>query len=138
MRPPLLTRCQSEQALRSPDLSKTAGQSHPGTVDTNQGVIPHATQSAAHVAGNIAEGVKTVVQEAVTWVEHKAEKLERKQDGLGPYSSPATCFPDGLDPLASGVMPALEAERSKSSHGDSVPQNRNSASKEILTESKKR
>lgn len=65
MRPPLLTRCQSEQALRSPDLSKTAGEDNPGTADASQGVIPHAAHSAAYVAESIAEGVKTVVQEAI-------------------------------------------------------------------------
>jgi hypothetical protein len=139
MRPPPLTRYQSEQALRSPDLSKTAGEDDAGTVDEKQSVIPQAAQSAAHVAETIAEGVKTVVHEAVKWVEHKAEKLsEEGEEGLGPYGSPATCVPEVLDPLASGVMPAMEAERAKGSQLDGTPNDGDTKGKKAETESKEK
>jgi len=83
--------------------------------------------------------VKTVVHEATNWVEHKAEKLGEEGDGgLGPYGSPATCFSDGLDPLASGVMPAMEAERAKGSQFDNAQKDGDAKIKETETERKKR
>lgn len=56
--------------------------------------------------------VTTAVDGAVSWVEQKVDKLnEEDEAGVGPYASPATCVPSDLDPLASGVMPAVEAEK---------------------------
>lgn len=92
--------------------------SDPGTADADadvdQGVMPHATISAAKVAGDLAKGVKTVIDEAIEWTEKKVDELTvDKEEGVGPYASPATCVPSELDPIASGVMPAMEAEKSK-------------------------
>lgn len=46
--------------------------------------MPHAASSAIQVAEEVAKGVKTVITEAVAWVEEKAGEMTEKQD-TGPY-----------------------------------------------------
>jgi hypothetical protein len=137
--PPRLTRWQSEQTLRSPDIIKKAGQDETGTsTGADQGIIPHTTQPAAELAGDIAEGLKTVVGDAVKWVEDKVEKLgNEREGGLGPYASPASCDPSGLYPLASGIKPAMEAEKSKSNQVVDTTQGDENQCKRRQTEEKK-
>lgn len=87
--------------------------------EADQGLVPHTTTSATQVAGDVAKGVKTALEDVVIWAEKKAEKLsEENEEGVGPYGSPATCIPSDLDPIASGVMPAMEAENVKEIQGD--------------------
>ncbi|KAF2656023.1 hypothetical protein K491DRAFT_597678 [Lophiostoma macrostomum CBS 122681] len=72
--------------------------------------MPHATISARKVASDITEGMKTVINEAIVWADQKASDLGADEEkGAGPYASPATCTPSDLDPIASGVLPAMEA-----------------------------
>lgn len=49
------------------------------------------------------------VDGALEWAEKKAEQLGEETDDTGPYASPATCAPTDLDPIASGVLPAMPA-----------------------------
>jgi hypothetical protein len=63
----------------------------------------------------VVEDVKTTVDDAAGWGEKKAEDLSKEDErGVGPYANPATCVPSDLDPLAIGIMLALEAEAAKS------------------------
>jgi hypothetical protein len=77
------------------------------------------TFSAATTTSEIVKGVISAVEEAVEWVERKFDELGAKnEDGVGPYASPATCVPSGLDPIASGILPAMEAEKSMEDHSE--------------------
>jgi len=65
------------------------------------------TQSAAAVVEEVVHGVKTAVDEAIAWAEKKVDELSSGSDSTGPYTSPATCAPSDLDPIASGILPAM-------------------------------
>lgn len=94
-------------------------------VDVNQGVMPSATTSTVKVVGDIAEGMKSAITGVVKWAEKKADDLGKENEGgVGPYASPATCIPNELDPLSSGVMPAMEAETSKEKHAKEEQQDK--------------
>lgn len=68
--------------------------------------------------------MKVAVDGAIAWVEKKAEALSSESDNNGPYTSPATCAPSDLDPIASGVLPAMSPpkknveEESTKKHND--------------------
>ncbi|KAF2711664.1 hypothetical protein K504DRAFT_351973, partial [Pleomassaria siparia CBS 279.74] len=53
-----------------------------------------------------------VVDDAVAWVEKKAEKLS-EEEGVGPYASPATCMPSDLDAIATGILPAVPSQETE-------------------------
>lgn len=55
----------------------------------------------------VSQGMKAAVDGALAWAEEKVEKLGSEHDNTGPYASPATCVPSDLDPIASGVLPAM-------------------------------
>lgn len=78
------------------------------------GLPAHATASTTAAVSDLASGVKSVVADAVKWAEKKANALSKEGDEVGLYASPATCVPSDLDPMGCRVMPALEAEKSKS------------------------
>jgi hypothetical protein len=72
----------------------------------------------------------SAIDEAVIWAEKKAEALsEEVEGGVGPYASPATCMPSDLDPLASGVLPAIEAEKAKANQVDGTAKDAENAEK---------
>lgn len=73
--------------------------------------MPHAGTSVAGVAKGVVRGVKTAVDEAVAWAEKKGGNLSAADDGTGPYASPGTCAPSDLDPIASGILPAMPAHK---------------------------
>ena len=84
--------------------------------DKDQGVMPHATMSAVGVAEDIAKEIKqiakAVVNEAVAWVEQKADKLSNEEeDGVGPYTSPGLCTPSDLDAISTGILPAMPSQK---------------------------
>ncbi|KAF2477815.1 uncharacterized protein BDR25DRAFT_338554 [Lindgomyces ingoldianus] len=83
---------------KTPDLATKA-------TSGDQGLMPHSTTTRS----SVTEGfVKKIVDDAVSWAEEKFEKLSVEQgQGVGPYASPATCAPSDLDPIASGVLPAM-------------------------------
>jgi hypothetical protein len=86
--------------------------------DQDQGVMPHATVSAVRLTEDIAKGVKDIakaaVNEAVAWVEQKADKLSNEhEDGVGPYASPGLCAPSDLDAIATGVLPAMPSHETR-------------------------
>ncbi|CAI6334613.1 unnamed protein product [Periconia digitata] len=83
-------------------------------MESDQAAMPHTEASALQAIENVAKGVKTVVTEAVAWVEDKAGEMTEKQEDTGPYSSLATCAPSDLDVIATGVLPAMPAEGSES------------------------
>jgi hypothetical protein len=62
------------------------------------------TESAAKVVEIVVHGVKVAVDGAIAWAEKKAEELSLESDKNGPYTSPATCAPSDLDPIASGAL----------------------------------
>ena len=75
--------------------------------DQDQGVMPHATISAVRLTEDIA---KAAINEAVAWVEQKADKLSNEdEDGVGPYASPGLCAPSDLDVIATGVLPTMSS-----------------------------
>lgn len=56
---------------------------------------------------------KAATDEAIAWVEQKAEKLGNEdEEGVGPYASPGLCAPSDLDGIATGVLPALSSQES--------------------------
>ncbi|KAF1916253.1 hypothetical protein BDU57DRAFT_516246 [Ampelomyces quisqualis] len=69
------------------------------------------TESAAKAVEVVVHGMKVAVDGAITWAEKKVEKLGSNTDNTGPYTSPATCAPSDLDPIASGVLPAMSLQR---------------------------
>ena len=78
------------------------------------------THTAAKVLEEVAHGVKIAVDEAVAWVEKKAEALSSESDSTGPYTSPATCVPSDLDPIACGALPAVLKEEE---NGEAIKEN---------------
>lgn len=89
-----------------------------------QSIVPHAASSAVKVADEVAKGVRSAVDGAVTWAGKKVAKLSsEKDDGTGPYESPATCAPSDLDAIGAGILPAMPAtemsNNCKSRHGSS-------------------
>ena len=72
------------------------------------------TQSAAKVVEDVVHGVKAAVDGAIAWAEKKADALSSESDRTGPYTSPATCVPSDLDPIASGALSAVLNEEEKS------------------------
>lgn len=59
------------------------------------------------VVDGVVNGVKAAIDGVLTWAEEKVEELGAEQEDTGPYSSPALCAPSDLDPIASGVLPAM-------------------------------
>ncbi|KAF1963414.1 hypothetical protein CC80DRAFT_587837 [Byssothecium circinans] len=97
------------ETASSPEAAQHTQEENAGSYE---GVMPHGTTSALQ---DVAKGVKDVVAvaatEAIAWANAKVDKLsEKKEDGTGPYSSPATCVPSDFDCIASGVLPAMPAE----------------------------
>lgn len=66
--------------------------------------------SAAKLVEQVSQGVKDAMYGAIAWAEEKVDKLGSEQDSNGPYTSPATCAPCDLDPIASGVLPAIPTQ----------------------------
>jgi hypothetical protein len=77
--------------------------------------------------------MKAVINEAIGWADRKAGDLSAdKEEGAGPYGSPATCVPSDLDPIASRVLPAMEAGtpgKSKQGQGKQPNENEEKGSK---------
>jgi hypothetical protein len=75
--------------------------------------LSNAATSAKQIAGDVAQGVKTAVGEAVAWAEAKADKLSAKEeDGVGPYGSVATCAPSDFDAISTGgVLPGMASSK---------------------------
>jgi hypothetical protein len=94
------------------DAAKGDSKSHSKASGGDQGLITKICPT--EVAREIVKEVKTTIDHAVSWVEKKADALSVEDEhGIGPYASPATCVPSSLDPIASGIIPAVEAETSK-------------------------
>ncbi|KAH5683181.1 hypothetical protein HBI21_037280 [Parastagonospora nodorum] len=79
----------------------------PKQASTPFGQRTDGIHSAAEVVEEVVHGVKTVFDGAIAWAEKKADQLSSGSDSTGPYTSPATCAPSDLDPIASGVLPAM-------------------------------
>jgi uncharacterized protein YjbJ (UPF0337 family) len=85
-------------------ICKPSTSSHDG----GQSTLSTAAASAKQIAGDVAQGVKTAVGDAMAWAEAKADKLAAKEEhGVGPYGSVATCAPSDLDVISTGVLPAM-------------------------------
>lgn len=100
------------QSARPRESSNT-----PKQPSTPFGQRTDGTQSAAEVVEEVVHGVKTVVDGAIAWAEKKADQLSSKSDSTGPYTSPATCAPSDLDPIASGVLPAMLVQEKADQEG---------------------
>ncbi|KAK8152189.1 hypothetical protein BKA80DRAFT_314322 [Phyllosticta citrichinensis] len=90
---------------RSPkDAAKTAGAQ-----------IAEATTAAAETVSKAAKEVGTAVSDSA----HKAsENLEKEDDSLGPYGSPATCVPSDIDPIAEVVHTGLDLRQDSNDGGE--------------------
>jgi hypothetical protein len=71
------------------------------------------TEIAAKVVEAAVHGMKVAVEGAVAWAEKKVEELGSKTDNTGPYASPATCAPSDMDPISSGVLPAMPSQQNE-------------------------
>lgn len=71
------------------------------------------TESAAKAVEAAVHGMRAAVEGAVAWAEKKVEELGSKADNTGPYTSPATCAPSDMDPIASGVLPAMPPQQTE-------------------------
>jgi hypothetical protein len=117
-----------------PDAAQAAQSEHvkkpsytPKSPSTPFGQHTDGTESAAKAVEVVVHGVKVAVDGTIAWAEKKVEELGSTTDNIGPYTSPATCAPSDLDPIASGVLPAMplqqengakEREGEKNEHED--------------------
>lgn len=65
------------------------------------------TSRTTTLVSEVIHGAKAAVDDALAWAEKTVEALGSDQDGVGPYESPGTCMPSDLDPIASGILPAM-------------------------------
>jgi hypothetical protein len=66
--------------------------------------------------------VKNALDEAIAWAEEKAEQLSAGSDSTGSYTSPVTCAPSDLDPIANGVLPAMPMQEKETQGGSAKKQ----------------
>lgn len=85
----------------------------PSKPPTPFGQRTDGTASAAKAVEDVAHEVKVAVDKALDWAEKKADKLSDEADTTGPYTSPATCAPTDMDPIASGFLPAMPTQTKK-------------------------
>jgi hypothetical protein len=81
------------------------------------------TKSAAKVVEEVVHGVKVAVDGAMAWAEKKAEQPSSEADNNGPYTSPATCAPSDLDPIASGALPIMSTSKKATEEDTAKEQN---------------
>lgn len=70
------------------------------------------TDSTAKLVEDVVHGVKAAVDGALAWAEKKVDELSAEKESTGPYTSPATCMPSDFDPIAGGMLPAMQPEPS--------------------------
>jgi hypothetical protein len=70
------------------------------------------TDSTAKLVEDVVHGVKAAVDGALAWAEKKVDELSAEKESTGPYTSPATCMPSDFDPIAGGMLPAMQPEAS--------------------------
>lgn len=95
--------------LRPEKDGKASGAESPGSTTPSRSAEekPRASPSVGHVVDGVVNGVKAAIDGVLTWAEDKVEELGAEPEDTGPYSSPALCAPSDLDPIASGVLPAM-------------------------------
>jgi len=109
MRPTALdaaTTQNSEEEARPEESPKSPASTKPSPTAPAEDKT-HASPSVGHVVDGVVSGVKAAIDGVLTWAEDKVEELGAEPEDTGPYSSPALCAPSDLDPIASGVLPAM-------------------------------
>lgn len=117
-----ITKVQQEHPATTPAVAHPSPKEDQDNQDEkdpgDQGLIPHA-DSAVESVTELAKGVENAISGAVAWAEKKVDQLTSEDNnGVGPYASPATCIPSDLDPISSGVLPAMEATGANESKPD--------------------
>ncbi|RAR10002.1 hypothetical protein DDE83_005217 [Stemphylium lycopersici] len=79
--------------------------------------ITDDSSRATTLISEVIHGARAAVDDALAWAEKTVEALGSNQDGVGPYDSPGTCMPSDLDPIASGILPAMP---NKTQHDDGI------------------
>ncbi|KAH9869313.1 hypothetical protein IAQ61_006519 [Plenodomus lingam] len=117
MRPEALdaaTAPDAEKGQPPSDKTKSATPKKSPVPTTRPGSPPSDEADNTHSVGQVVEKVvhevKAVIDGVLSWAEDKADGLSAKQDDTGPYSSPALCAPSDMDPIASGILPAMPSE----------------------------
>ncbi|KAF2853676.1 hypothetical protein T440DRAFT_389173, partial [Plenodomus tracheiphilus IPT5] len=96
-----------EQGSQTEETKKSA---LPSSTPSSPNAKSDVPQSVGQVVDGVVNGVKSAIDGVISWAEEKVEGLSAEQDNTGPYSSPALCAPSDLDPIASGILPAMPSE----------------------------